>query len=321
MLSRRKWRSAAIALLAAFSVVFASQGQAFAVSGEWDYYNPEIVNGNQQLYATGTPAEARNNGNLISVWRSNDDQGAIWFARNNGPAVRFSGQTWDSPTVVAWGDNGFAVFHTGQDNHIYYTTSSDGGVNWSFWYPVPGQTTPYTVSVTQLGAGSHELYMVYHSASDTGMWGTWFDGYNWHAAQNMGGSTYHSPAVSFNPVTHQIVAVHTGTDSQVYMNYQDYGAGTWRNWSSIGGTINGAPSIASSSTGGMLVAGTAYNGRVWSRTFNPWGYPTSDWSLDPVVNAYTGWAVFLAVNAASIYLMMTNLYTHGVYYKQAYNGN
>ncbi|GII59616.1 hypothetical protein Pth03_80050 [Planotetraspora thailandica] len=329
MFSWKKWRSAAIALVAAFSVLVATEAPALAssVPGESGTWQVEHVNGRQVLYATGTIAEARNNGRLLRVWRANDNTGYLWAAwDNSGQAYRLDGAaSWASPTITPWGNNGFAIVHTGTDGRIYWATYNDQ-LQWSGWHAINGQTTQLTAppSVTQVGAGSQQLYMVYRSGSDFGMWGSFFDGTYWQNAQNLGGSTYQWPAVTWNQSTHRLYAVHTGTDDQVYMQWQEYG-GTWHGWFSVGGYINGATAIAATSTGNMQVAGRDGSNHIWYREFNPYGYPLRDWSYETAsgYQAYmrAAWPVFLSVAGSVIYTILTENTGHIGYYKQSYNGN
>ncbi|SNT48983.1 hypothetical protein SAMN05216276_105031 [Streptosporangium subroseum] len=323
MFSWKKWRLAAIALLAAFSVLIVTGTPASAATapGEWDHWSNERVNGNQYLYATGTIAEARNGGRLLRVWRANDNTSAIWASfGENGTAFRVDGATsWASPTVVPWGNSGFALFHTGTNGRIYWAIYDDY-LNWSGWH-TSGATTQLStpVSVTQLGAGSRELYMAYRSGSDFGMWGSFFNGTDWQNSQNLGGSTYSWPAVTWNPGSHRLYAAHTGTDNHVYLQWQEYG-GTWHGWFSVGGDVNGAPSIAASSTGNMQVAGRDWDSFVWYREFNSYAYPLRDWTQDPVF-LRAAWPVYLSVAGAVIYSIMTMSSNHQGVYKESFNGS
>ncbi|GII56580.1 hypothetical protein Pth03_49690 [Planotetraspora thailandica] len=325
MFSWKKWRLAAIAILAAFSVLIVTGTPASAANapGEWDYWRAETVNGSQHLYAAGTIAEARNgSGRLLRVWRANDDTGYLWAAwDNSGQAYRLDGAySWASPTVVRWGNNGFALFHTGTDGRIYWATY-DESLNWSGWHAISGQTTQLStpVSVTQVGTGSRELYMVYRSGSDFGMWGSFFNGGNWQNAQNLGGRTYFWPTVTWNQSTHRLYAGHTGQDGHVYLQWQEYG-GTWHGWFSVGGDVNGAPTIATSSTGNMQVAGRDWDSFVWYREFNAYGYPLRDWTQDPAF-LRAAWPVFLSVAGAVIYSIATTSDRHDGFYKQSFSGS
>ena len=325
-----KFRMAAIALLAAVSVVLATESPAFAATappGEWTNYQPETINGGTvNLTLTGTIAEARSyrTGTLMRVWRANDDTGNIWLSINGSPALTANGaRSYNSPQIVPFGDDAWMVVHTGVDNHIYwgvYAFNNDGSLGFDGWHQISGQTTSLTPSVTAMGINhQYQVYMAYHAADGLNMWGTFYNGAGWQPPQNMGGQTYHSPAVTWNQAANRLYAVHTGTDNQVYYAYQPYG-GHWTGWGGVGGVINGPPAIAASSTGNMQVAGRAFDNRLWFTQIDVTATTQSGWTQD-YDTISVGWAPYLVAIGAAIYVLATAANDHRAWYKQSFSGS
>jgi hypothetical protein len=329
-----KWLSAAVALVAAISVVFATNGEAFAATnppGEDQHYQPEVYNDGQPVASAGTIAEARtlSGGNLLRAWRAADGSNNLWFSVGyNLNAFELQGaQSANSPTVVPYGYDSWAVFHRGLDNNIYYGIlrySADGRLPWSGWVSIPSQTTSLTPGVTQLGAEHpYNLYMVYRSADNQSMWGTFFSGGTWQRPEYMGGATDHSPAVTWNSHSNNgggaLFATHTGTDGHVYLNQQNYG-GNWIGWFSLQGQLISGPAIATSNTGNMQLAGRAPDNHVWYQELDAGGGHATGWTQD-YDGITVGWAPFLVAVAGVIYTVATASNDLRGWYKQSFNGN
>jgi hypothetical protein len=107
-----------------------------------------------------------------------DTNNIVWMSLDNGSPFQLlnpdgtSTATYVSPTVVPYGQSSWMVLHTGTDNHIYYTIVNSNYTWNGVWTAVPDQTTYMSVSVTQPGSGSDQLYMVYRSSNDDRIWGT-----------------------------------------------------------------------------------------------------------------------------------------------------
>jgi hypothetical protein len=110
--------------------IFATSSEVFASEpGESNTWNLKTLGGNGpgSLRSQEQVSETRNNGNLVTVWRSNDDS-SLWVGNNSGPAFNFaSAATNVAPNVVPYGPNGFAIFHTGTDNRVYWSRNVLGG--------------------------------------------------------------------------------------------------------------------------------------------------------------------------------------------------
>ncbi len=259
--SWKRWWLAFMAVLAALavSVTFASPSFA-AEPGEWGSWSPETVNNhNMQVASQGTLSEARNGGNLLEVWRGATNN-QVWLSFNNGNAFTLGGNTatYVSPTVVAWGSDSFMVFHTGTDGNIYYTPVYGDGTWEDQWIAVDWQTTNMPVSVTQLGPGSNDLYMVYRGVgNDQRVWGTRFNaadtaGGGWGDVENIGGGTSPSaPSVVWNNLAGTLNVATRGEDNQVWMN--DGWIDDWNGWAQEGGTTIDTPHIAAIATTGNMM--------------------------------------------------------------------
>lgn len=325
--SWKRWRLALVAGLAAIAMSVAFGGKAFAAEpGEWGDWVEEHV-GNQYLAARGTVSEARNNGNLLQVWRG-ETNNIVWLSYNNGNPFQYtnpdgsSTQTYYSPTVVPYGTDSFMVFHTGTDGRIYYAqVNSD--LSWpGSWTAVPwGQSTNMAVSVTQVGAGSTSLYMVYHSSNDDRVLGTYWNGWGWTPGRTIPGvQTPAAPSVTYNSYT-GLWAVVRGEDNQVWMARSYTGTGgNWGNWTGQSGNTWDSPTIAAGANGHMLVSYVDQNNyRTYFRTYDADGQPTSNWSQD-VAGWQTIYSVGLSVIYNTIYAILTGLNGY-VYYKEAYDGS
>src|SRR5690348_4282731 len=87
--SWKRWRLALVGALAAIAMSVAFGGKAFAAEpGEWGNWVEEHV-GSQYLAARGTMSEARNNGNLLQVWRG-ETNNIVWLSMNNGNPFQYT---------------------------------------------------------------------------------------------------------------------------------------------------------------------------------------------------------------------------------------
>jgi hypothetical protein len=317
--SWKRWRVALIAALTALalSVTFAGPAAA-AEPGEWGSWNPETVNEHTlQVASQGTLSEARNGGNLFEVWRGATNN-QVWMSYNNGNAVTVGGNTatYVSPTVVPWGTSGFMVFHTGIDGNIYYTPINGSGSSAGQWYQVPDQTTNMPVSVTQLGAGSNQLYMAYRGVgNDQRIWGTHFTGANWDSTTNIaGGDSPSAPSVTYNDVSGQLTVLARGENNQVWMTEGWFNS--WNSWYPEGGYTIDTPHLAVVNNGYMMADYLDANYNVQTRVYDEWGLPVTDWQPES-----TGWQTHypaqLAAYGEALYMLFTGL-DGLVWYKQAY---
>jgi hypothetical protein len=322
--SWKRWRLALIAVLTALGLSVAFAGQALAAEpGEWGSWGPETVNNhNMQVASQGTVAEARNGGNLLDVWRGADNN-QVWLSWNNGPAYTIAGNTatYVSPAVVAWGSSGFMIFHTGVDGHIYYTPINGEGATTGQWFSVPDQTTNMPVSVTQLGPGSYDLYMVYRGVgNDQRIWGTRFNSADngWDSTENIGeGDSPSAPSVVWNNEPGTLNVVARGEDGEVWLT--EGFTNDWSPWYAEGGNAIDTPHIAVTSGGTMLVdyVGTDYS--VYYRVYDMEGNSYVDWQPDST-GYQSHYPVQLSAYGFAIYAILTGL-DGLVWYKQAYNNN
>lgn len=326
--SWKRWRLALIAALSALGLSLAFAGPALAAEpGESSSWSPEMVNNqNMQVSSQGPVSEARNSGRLLEVWRGATNN-QVWVSFNNGPAYTLGNYTATNvtPTVVPYGPDSFMVFHTGTDGNIYYTTVYNDGSWENTWFQVPWQTTNMPVSVTQMGPGSYDLYMVYRgSGNDQRVWGTSYSDVGWGTANNIGGGTSPSaPSVAWNDFVARPYVVLRGGDNQVWMNSVIGGtdaAPTWGSWFQEGGSTIDTPHLAVITNGYFMVDYLDANLRVQTRTYDPNGNPISGWWQPESTYWQTQFPAQLAAYGAAIYMLINGL--NGLdYWKQVYYNN
>jgi hypothetical protein len=320
--SWKRWRLAPLAALTALAMSLALAGPAFAAEpGEWGSWGVESANG-QQIYVHGTVSEARNNGNLVDVWRG-ETNNHVWISINNGNPITLQNpdgsytETYYSPVVVPWESARFMIFHTGTDGNIYYTWIDPTAGNWAgSWTAIPGQSTNMAVSAAQIGNQGEDIYLVYHSSSDDRIWGTYFDGQTWGSTQNIGGgNSPAAPSVTYN--NYHLYAFARGEDNQVWMaqSYDIFGQ-TWTGWSPQGGYTYISPEVTTNlNTGEMVVNYVDENSyRPSWRIYDSNGNPTGWWSQD-TTGYQTVQAVALSWVAGAIFAILTGL-NDAVWYKQ-----
>lgn len=322
--SRKRWRLALIAVLAALAVSVTYAAPAFAAEpGESGTWNEEYV-GNQQLEAQGTMSEARDGqGDLLQVWRG-ETNNAVWLSFDNGnPYTLGTTATYVNPTVVPWGNSAFMVIHTGTDDNIYWTIVYDDGSWDGTWSSVPGQSTDNAVSATQMGAGSYNVLMMYQGVSNNNVYSTMYlttpENTGWQNAQWVsGGTTFAAPGVAYNAASGNAYAVIRGEDNQVWMN--SLVNGQWGSWTGQGFYTYVSPTIAADAqSGNMLVSAVNENSYVpYYQAYDQNENALGGWSQD-ITGWQTVYSVFLSVIGTAIYAIFTGQNGY-VYYKQAYSG-
>jgi alpha-galactosidase len=114
------------------------------------------------------------------------------------------------------------------------------------------------------------------TTTGSGAWsGTWTD-----LGGPVGGQIVGQPAAYANADGSLVVFV-TGTDSQVYQN--TYANGGWSGWTSLGGSLADAPTVAYTSTTAWTLTGTGTDGQIWTLT------PAGGWSA---IGTPTGLSVY-----------------------------
>lgn len=326
-IARKRWRLGAVAtaMFTSLALVLATGGTSYAaVPGEEGGWHENSINhGSQELTSTGYVAEARNHGALMQIWRSNDTQGRMWISLNSGPAQALPGHTLFNPEIVPWGGGQqFMVFHTGDDNQIYQgllTPEGDGEGNLTFsGWTGTNLYSEYEVSATQLGANSTQLFLVYRSFFTNEVWGNFYNGSAWGVTQDMGGVTFSAPTITYNPLAHRLLVVHTGTDGHVYITSQTLGSDTWEAWFSLGGSVVGPTGMATTSLGTTQLAARDPHGFVYFNEISPGGIATG-WTQD-VAHWQSEWPIYLSVAVTTIYALLTGLNGNRNYFKQSYFG-
>lgn len=290
------------------------QRQPFAAT-----WSQETANGSQ-VFSSGAVDEAYNGStNHMDVWRGQSGNG-VWFSYNNGPAFQVgTAQTFNQPTVVAYGNGNYAVFHVGVDNNVYWSRSTVGTLgpgnpaSWTPWSPVDPiggvAQTGLPVAVTQLSVNTTLLFMVWRgNGSDTSVYGSYFDGGAWNPVQSLGGSTLLQPSITFNPDSQALWVSVRGGGGGVWLNSQNLGSSNWNGWFSVG-LNNGTTALGGPVTFAahplslddtssfmrpcMILATTDSSQHVWFNEVNPHG-TTGNWIEDP-----SGFQTSSAVNLSS----------------------
>jgi hypothetical protein len=289
--------------------------------GQGGAYTAENVNGPLQLQ--GLYSEARNAGNLLSVWRGATNN-QVWMSLNNGTPFTIGGTvTFVSPTVAPFGSDSFMVFHTGDNGNIWYTQVFGDGHNNGTWTAVPGNFTNLPVSVAQMGPNSNQLYLVYRGlGNDLRVWGTWYNGQTntWAGADNISGGLANSaPAVSMNNATNQLIVTAQGTDNQLWITHQALGASSWNGWVPPHVGTTNTPHSAACANGNMVVSVLDGNGNPSFAKFDGFGDQESGWFLDSAfpINFESG--IQLTANGNSVYAL-ANLDGRGLW-RLIYNCN
>jgi hypothetical protein len=303
---RRYLKFSTLVLLTTLALASATQLLA-QLSGGNTQLTAENQGGNF-VYLQGTYSEARNSGHLLTVWRGATNN-QVWMSLDNGKAFTIGGTvTYVSPNVAPWGDDGFMVFHTGDDGNIWYTPVYGDGNNNGTWTAVPGQTTNLTVSVAPMGQSSNNLYLVYRgSGNDLRVFGTWYDfsSNTWSGAEVIsGGLANTAPGVSMNNATNQLFVTAQGTDNQLWMIHETLGASSWPNWVPMGVYTNGSPYSVACPNGNMVVSLLSGNHPEFAK-FDGWGNRQSGWYQENSLSTVS--PVQLAANGNTIFsLISTN---------------
>jgi hypothetical protein len=274
-------------------------GQQTKVQGEFQ--------GDSLLFLQGTYSEARNAGHLLRVWRGATNN-QVWISLDGGSAFTIGGTvTFVSPTAAPWGEDGFMVFHTGDEGNIFYTPVFGDGSNSGTWTAVPGNFTNQTVSVAQMGTGSSNLFLVYRGlGNDLRVWGTWYDfsSNSWAEANNIsGGSGNGAPGISMNDATNQLIVTLQGTDNQLWMTHQTLGASSWNSWTPMGAQTVASSYSAACANGNMVVSILNSGGNPEYAKFDGFGDQQSGWVAGISLNTST--PVQLASDGSDIFTLMS----------------
>jgi hypothetical protein len=326
--SPKPWRLAASALTAVAVLVGIAVPAFAAEPGETSTWTAEQVRNDQgglsDLYSNSSEGQAWVDGDEVQVWEANTNPpGSVEISNNGGdPFTLGSTATWVSPVVVPYGNNQVMIIQSGTDGKIYYTFYSPAANVWTgYWMAVPAQSTWLSVSATQEGTDSTNVYMVYRSSNSSQIWGTLWNGSSWQQAVNIAGGTSSSnPSVAWNNYSNPgLWVVDQGTDGNYYITQGVYDGSSWSRWTYLGGYSSDPatqPTIAViPNTGNMLVSYVDDNENPVYMALDSYGN-FDNWSTD-----ITGWqtteAVTLIGRGNAIYALLTGL-DGAVYWKQVY---
>jgi len=295
-----------------------------ALAGEESSFHQEQAGG-RYVVANDRPAEAVNGRTQLTAWRGRDNAG-IWMSLGNNNPFRISDNdgTNAAPWVVAYEEDGWMVFHTGTDGHVYYAIVRDqGGVAvYDRWHAIPDILARSNQAVAAVNFGSDDIFLVHRGSQDNRIYGNFFNGYEWSPAQIVGDAntgTVDAPGITFNRVTNRLVVAHRGLDGRIYAASQAVGSGQWTSWRDLGGGgFQGQPAVSSLANGNMLFAALAADHRVYLRETSQNLDTSAPWMRESA-NVETYYAPYLsqAIAAAAIYLLMTMTQGPAVVWKQA----
>ena len=231
------------------------------------------------------PAVCAQGPNSLDVFVKGTD-GALWWKHWDGTAwsasTSLGGVLTSSPAATSPGTGQVNVFVRGTDGALYEKTTANGGTSWSSWYRIGGQLLAGTGPAACNWGSAWTGWFVtgtdnnlYHMSVVNGKQSGW---------ENLGGYLTSSPAAA-SPGSGRVNVFVRGSDGAVYQRYWP-NAGSWSNWTSLGGQIPAGTGPAASSWGSgrldLLVQGMngalyhkSYSGSTWSSWENLGGYLTA----------------------------------------------
>jgi alpha-galactosidase len=190
---------------------------------------------------------------------------------------RFLGQ----PAAYGSAGGRIDVFVRGTDDHAYLRTYADG--RWGGWQDLGGSladapTAAYT------GPGGWTLFATGSDGTVTSRGART----GWSSIGAPTGLALHGrPSAVTDSAARVHVAVRTADDA-VWTRVRD-ASGAWSDWSSLGGTVSGSPTlVATGDRVQLLVRASDYT--LWQRTYDAAGDSWGGWFADPqfVSNAFDG---------------------------------
>jgi hypothetical protein len=336
--STKPWRLATVTFLTILAVAITGATQSFAADGRQPGEDANYVS--EGIATSNTINDTRtDDGTVISVWRGFADD-HVWVRVGASTFTIGNTHTNVAPNVVAYGDGGAAIFHTGTDHRIYwsYNNTPANHTSWTSWAPVGNNFTAQTPSITRVGGqGSRQLYMAYRGDStpqndDNRIFVTYYDAINWDETRAIPyGASPSAPAVVWNVTSPNnwgnIYCVIRGTDNRVYTAALRVGGNDWGSWREIPSDpnthqlTNASPAITRNIAGTLQVAVTnPDDGRVHMQNYDP---SDGSWGIGWTTDA-SGWQTRFApalsqlARTLSMYLLFTG--NNGeAYWKQSYN--
>lgn len=337
---RGRLRLMLTALLTVFAVSLGVETASANPPNESNTWAVQRVGGDM-MQSLNADSEAYSDDNhLLQVWRG--DNNGLYFALDHGGAYRFDATTTlAAPRVISFGNGIWAIFHTGTDGHIYWTTlnvatiqagAGAGTIN-PRWASVPSTTTsaglsPEVARVSPaFGRGARTFLLAYRSSTDDQLYSQYHDGVysTWYAPEAVEDAESEStPALVWNTGAQTFNMFFRGTDNHLWATEQVFG-GEWTDVFLIDGNrqvaIGSAPSVQSLANGDMQVAVRDTTGHVWYweyYTANGGYYdgPTRE-STDQTTNA----PPLLVGNNHNTIWTLLRLATGYVYWKQSMKEN
>jgi alpha-galactosidase len=173
------------------------------------------------------------------------------------------------------------VFVRGTDNHAYLRTYTGG--RWGGWQDLGGSLAD-APTVAYTGPGAWTLF----ATGSDGTVDTRGPQTGWSSiGAPTGLSLYGRPSAVTDSASRTHVAVRTADDA-VWTRVRD-ASGTWSDWSSLGGTVSGSPTLVATGDSVQLLA-RASDYTLWQRTYDAAAGSWGGWFADPqfASNAFDG---------------------------------
>ena len=248
-------------------------------SGPWSgwYSIGGDIEGSPAVTAFGQQVQvfARGPDNQVwtDVWTLSSSSWSGWQS--------IQGQISGSPTATEFSPSGqdpqVQVYARGTDGQIYEDVWTQAS-GWTGWYAIAGSSAT-TGSPSAAAFGPYQVELFADDASGGVSQDTWTLSSNaWSGWSSLGGQVTSSPsATAFGGYQMQVYA--RGTNGQVYSDVwtaelsggQWTGSGSWSGWSSLGGSVVGAPAAAQFGSQ-MQVFAQGTNTEVYADVWSSGGY-------------------------------------------------
>jgi hypothetical protein len=221
---------------------------------------------------------------IVRAFRGWDN--ALYVSVGGGAPFQLDGGVTRAAPRVVWNGSEIIIFHTGIDGRVYESRNGnvwalDNPIAWSPWNLVrtpdglPILTQYYqAVSVTWLQGHGNQLYMVWHGAYGTDIFGSFYNGQVWTAAAFIPYMyTSLPPDVVWNQSRNRLFTFITGVNGQhIEYAYQDYGQSNWLGFSLLTpfDVAMSSPSAATTPNGDMEIAFTGTDRRIYHGIWPRW---------------------------------------------------
>ncbi len=275
------------------NALWVKTGSENAMTGVWTWSTATSLGG----IITSAPAATLDGSGHIDVFARGND-GAVWSLNTTTTGTLVNG--WYSvggqttvntgPAACSWGSGRVDVFVQGTNGALYHKAWL--GTSWSSWQSLGGKLTsaPAATATPATGSSGNQIG-VFVVGTDSAVWYLRWDGTAWSRWTSVGGQVLAgtSPA-AYNWGTSEIGWFVTGTNQQLYWNYEAFtSGGTTSGYVNLGGYLTSSPGATAWSNTPFKINVFARGGSgdftiLWQKTYDPsvgWLNNWSDWT--PIV--------------------------------------